>query len=214
MNSLIAYRGTSKLKTIFSILMSLTFMIVWLPFLRAIFDGESYLWGLTYYGLNINGAGVAFPDFFFIIIQLFFYGLLFYGLYWMQNRKLYYALLILWFLNVFGNLIADIIINGDTMFHGDTLNVHISITWIILPLSALALLLIYFILKADTKENETAIPWSPRNKMLMLFILGPVVIQGVLFAIGETSGTTDQIGVIMSIIQCFLIPLIFRPKVN
>ena len=48
----------------------------------------------------------------------------------------------------------------------------------------------------------------------VIIYLQSIAIQGVLFAIGETSGTTDQIGVIMSIIHCFLIPLMFRPKAN
>lgn len=111
----------------------------------------------------------------------------------------------------FGNLISDIIIHGDTMFHGDTMGIHISIAWIVGPLSLVAVMLIYFVIKADIRAEEQYVPWSAKNTKLMIMILGFLPIQAVLFAIGEPQGLTDQIGVIMSITQCYLIPLFLRP---
>lgn len=124
MKTLTAYRNSNVWTKIQAFLLSLTFMIVWLPFVRSLFDGESYAWGTNYFGFFISGNGVT-PSFLFLIIQMALYALLFIGLYRMKNRKLYFGLLFIWWINVFGNLIYDIIVNGDTMFHGDTLNVHI-----------------------------------------------------------------------------------------
>lgn len=211
MKNLIAYRSSTKLTSILTFIMSLTFMIVWLPFLRAIFDGSSYQWGTVYYGLSIHGAGVN-ADFIFVVIQLLFYTALFFSIYWVRNRVWFYGLLIIWYFNVFGNFISEIIMNGDTMFHGDTLNVHISLTWIIIPLSLLALTLVYFVIRADRRAEEQYILWSKKNRVLLYIILGPLPVQAVLFAIGEPHGITDQIGVIMSIIQSFAIPEILRPN--
>jgi len=73
------------------------------------------------------------------------------------------------------------------------------------------LMLIFLVIKADRKAEEQIIPWSTKNKTLLLIILGPLPIQAILFAIGEPHGITDQIGVIMSILQSFLIPMIVRP---
>jgi len=211
MKTLIAYRKSTGLTSALSTLISLTFMIVWLPFIRSIFDGTSYVWGTVFYGIGFRGAGIS-PDFIFIIIQLLFYAALMISMFWFRKRTWFYVLLFVWFMNVFGNLIAEIIISGDIMFHGDTMGVHISLTPILVPLCLLALVFIYLIIRADSKAEEQAIPWSSKNrKLLWLFLLGPLPIQAALLATGEISGTTDQIGVVMCIAQCFLIPRILRP---
>lgn len=208
-----AYRAPTGLTNLLTFLISATFMTTWLPFLRAIFDGESYQWGTNYFGLLFYGAGVN-SDFIYVVIQLLFYSSLMISMYWVQNRTWYYGLLVLWFVNFFGNLISDIVINGDTMFHGETMNVHISITWIVLPLSFLAMLLVYGIIRTDKSGQEQSIPWSIQNTRLLFIILGPLPIQAILFASGEPHGLTDQIGVIISIAQCFFIPFILRPYLN
>jgi len=97
------------------------------------------------------------------------------------------------------------------MFHGDTLNVHVSLTSIIIPLAALSLVLIFFVIRKDLSDGETLILWSASNKKLSLIIFGMLPIQGVLFYMGDPHGITDQIGVILSLLQCFLIPVIIHP---
>lgn len=210
MKTLTAYRQPNVWTNVLTFFLSLTFMIVWLPFVRSLFDGVSYQWGTEYFGFLIYGAGVT-PSFVFLILQLALYVALFVGLYHMRNRKLYAALLGIWWINVFGNLIFDIIVNGDTMFHGDTMNVHISLTAIILPISALALFLVIQVIRSDFRSEEFSFPWTSKNNLMMYLILGPLPIQAMLLASGEPHGITDQIGVIISILQCFLIPFIFRP---
>lgn len=211
MKTPIAYKHSTKLLTGLSILISLTFIIVWLPFLRSIFDGISYQWGLVYFGFGISGAGVT-PSFIFVILQLLLYAALLWSMYWVKNRVVFRFLLAFWWLNVFGNLLSDIIINGGTMFHGDTLNVHVSLTWIVVPLSLLALFLIYRVIRQDQSTPVMNTQWSPKNRIFLLLILGPVAIEGVLFSMGEPDGVTDQIGVFMALAQAFLIPLILRPS--
>jgi hypothetical protein len=119
---------------------------------------------------------------------------------------------VIWYLTVFGSFIAEIIVNGDQMFHGETLNVHISITWIIIPLAVLALLLIGKVILSDMKADDEAIAWNSKNTYWMLIILGPIPVQAFLLASGEPHGITDQIGVIISIAQCFMIPVLLRPR--
>ena len=98
------------------------------------------------------------------------------------------------------------------MFHGDTLNVHISITWIVVPLATLALFMIFLVIREDLAAGGQTISWNMRNRNLMFLILGPLPIQAVLFAIGEPHALTDEIGVIISILQCLLIPIFLRPN--
>ena len=124
----------------------------------------------------------------------------------------FYILLILWWLHVFGNQFFIIIREGDIIFHGDTLNVHISILWIVIPLAILATVLIIMVIVRDKKENETAIAWSKVNTRRAILILSPILLQAILFATGEPHGTSDAIGVMITIIQSYIIPIIFIPK--
>ncbi|MEN2282099.1 ubiquinol cytochrome C oxidoreductase [Algoriphagus sp. SE2] len=208
MKNFIAFRTPNLWTNVLSFFISITFMIVWLPFIRSLFDGTSYVWGTEYFGLKLTGAGIT-PSFLFLIIQMSLYALVIFGLYRMRNRKLYFALLGIWWLNVFGNLLFDILKNGDTMFHGDTLNVHISITTIIVPLAAIAMFLIIQVVR--TEKEDISISWTKKNSTLLNIFLAMLPLLFILLYSGEPHGITDQIGVIIAIAQCFYIPMIFKP---
>jgi hypothetical protein len=210
MDTFIAYRKPGKLANLLTPLLSFTFLIVWLPFLRSIFDGRSYEWGLTYFGHQIYGAGIT-PSFAFLVIQLVFYAALMIAMYRVRNRLLYHILLILWFVNIFVNILFDIAINGDTIFQGDTLGIKISLTWVIIPLSVLALMLIFLEIRADRQAPLQRIPWANKNRNWFWIVAGLLPLQAILLASGEPHGLTDQIGVLITIMQCFLIPLILKP---
>lgn len=210
MESFIAYRNPNKLSTWLTLIISLTFTLAWLPLLRSVFDGRSYQWGMGYFGLQLHGAGIT-PSYLFLVAQLIFFVALFVSMYRAQNRKVYYVLLLLWFVHVFGNLLTDIAINGDTRFEGDTLGISISLFWMVLPLSMLALLLILLTIRADQRAIPQSIPWNAKNRRWLWLILGVLPIQAILLATGKPHGLTDQIGVILAIAQCFLLPLIVRP---
>ncbi len=210
MESFIAYRKPSRLTTLLTFVISLTFMVTWLPLLRSILDGSTYQWGMTWFGLQFSGAGIN-RDIVFLLVQLLFYAALMVSMYRVRNRSIYHGLLVVWFIHVFGNLLSEIIINGDTLFQGDTLNVSISLTSIIIPLSILAFALILLEIRADRKAEPVQIPWTSKNSTLAWIIFGMLPIQALLLATGEPHGLTDEIGVILTILQCFLIPLILRP---
>jgi len=112
---------------------------------------------------------------------------------------------------VFGNLFYDIAMNGDTMFHGDTLNVHVSLLALVVPLGIIALALIVIVFLKDAGFASTGLHWNKKNTVRLLVLYGPLPIQAVLFVFGEPHGISDQIGVIMAILQALLVPLIIRP---
>ena len=136
--TLIAVRANNRLFNFLMIFSGLTFMLVWLPLLRCLFDGKTYSWGMEYFGLNLRSSGIE-ADYFALIPFFVLFALFFYSFYCIKNRTIFYILLFLWWMHNFGNLLFGIIKNGDTMFHGDTLDVHISISAIIIPLSILTL---------------------------------------------------------------------------
>ncbi len=210
MKNLYAYRTPNRWTNVLTVILSITFMIAWLPFIRSAFDGESYVWGMQYFGTWITGAGVT-ASFSFLVVQIVFYAVLIIGLYRMQNRLLYNAFLVTWWLHVFGNLLFDIAVNGDTMFHGDTMNVHISISMIVIPLAALAMLVVVQVIRSGGKAEMSKIDWSPLNSRLLFVFLGTTLLLLPLLATGEPHGTTDEIGVVIAIAQCFFVPFIFKP---
>lgn len=211
MKTPIAVRLNNRLFNSLLIFSGITFMLVWLPLIRCLFDGKSYSWGQDYFGFSFRSSGVE-PDYFILIPFLLFFIAFFYSFYWIKNRKVFYVLMILWWIHTFGNLLFMILRDGDSTFHGDTLNVHISISMIVVPLSILALLLILGIILKDKKLKEVATQWNRRNTIKALIILGPLPLQAIMFATGEPHGLTDEISVIIAILQSFLIPTIFFPS--
>tara|TARA_R110001583_G_scaffold110917_3_gene259990 strand:+ start:485 stop:1135 length:651 start_codon:yes stop_codon:yes gene_type:complete len=211
MKTPIAVRSNNYLFNSLLIFSGITFMLVWLPLLRCLFDGKSYSWGQDYFGLSFSSSGVE-SDYFVLILFLLFFILFFYSFYWIKNRVIFYALLILWWIHTFGNLLFGLIKDGDSTFQGDTLDVNISISMILIPLSILALSLIVAIILKDRKKAEVSIPWNKKNTTKALFILGPLPLQAIMYATGEPHGLTDEISVIITILQSFLIPIIFFPS--
>lgn len=211
MKQLLAYRRPNGWSNTLMFVMSITFMIVWLPFIRSLFDGDTYQWGYTYFGNVISGAGLT-PSFLFLIVQFALYAALIYGMYRMKNRMLYQVLLAIWWVNVFGNLLSDIIINGDTLFQGDTLGVQLSISMIVIPLSILALVLLVMFIRTE-KETQIVSParWRPINQTLWLGFLISLPLVFVLLFFGEPHATTDEIGVLIAIAHCFYLPFVFKP---
>ncbi|NND52236.1 MAG: ubiquinol cytochrome C oxidoreductase, partial [Saprospiraceae bacterium] len=191
MKNFAAVRSRHWLYLVLSLFISFSFIIVWLPLLRCVFDGKSYRWGTQYFGINLASEGLS-VDYLALVIFLIIYLLLFASIYWFRQRMFFYILLIWWWLHSFGNLLYDILRFGDTMFHGDTLNIHISLSKIVYPVSTLALILIIIVILKDRKMKEEQLPWHKNNTRLALLILGPVIVQAVLFAIGEPHGITDR----------------------
>lgn len=210
MKNVFAVRKSNGLFNGLMILSGITFMLVLLPLQRCLLDGESYSWGMNYFGMSFFSKGVQ-PDYFILIPFLLLYVLYFYAFYWVKNRILFYIMLVWYWIHNFGNLLFDILKNGDTEFHGDTLDIHISLSAIVIPLSVVFLIWIVAVILKDKKLAVVQIPWSRKNKIKAILILGILPIQALLYATGEPHGLTDEIGVILTILQSFLFGIIFIP---
>jgi hypothetical protein len=185
-------------------------MLVWLPLLRCLFDGVTYSWGQWYFGKQLFSAGIS-ADYFMLIPFLFLYLALFYAFYYAKNRKIFYGLMIIWWVHFWGNFLLDIVIHGDTQFHGDTLNVHVSLSAIIVPLAIIALLLIIAIIRKDRTMENLSIPRTSNNQLWTWIILAPLPLQAIFFMIGEPHALTDEIAVLITIAQSLALPFIFTP---
>lgn len=210
MKSPIAIRESQLPHNLLLGLAGLTFMLVWLPLWRCIMDGSSYQWGMSYFGRDFHSKGIS-GDLWVLLIQLPFFALLIYSFYWLKNRTWFYSLLGAWFVLNFGNLFYIILLEGGIEFQGDTLGIKTSITGLVLSLGALCLALIGWAVWKDRRAQDKAIPWSGRNKKWAIALLALLPLQFLLFATGEPHGTTDEIGVVLTIAQAVLLPFVFVP---
>ncbi|HSK81753.1 MAG TPA: hypothetical protein VLQ45_35205 [Thermoanaerobaculia bacterium] len=124
---------------------ALSTLIFWLPFVRGIFDGETYEWGLA----GMGGTGIS-------------------GDYWMPALGVALALSIL------------------------------AIFWVIRDMRS-----------GRTRETP---PWTPANQWMTIALAALLPVQFVLLRFGEPHGTTDQIGVILTMLQWFLLGAALAPK--
>lgn len=191
---------------------SLVFLTAWLPLVRGAFDGASYEWGTSYFGRAFAGAGVG-GDYWLPIVRVAF-GLLLLVLGWRGARGPFPWLLVGW--QAFG--LADAVHSAVTdpeafRFRGDTLGVDVSLAWLAPTFYAAALFLSLWWLAKRRGEALARDPgWSTRNFYWLAALAALLPIQLVLLRSGAPHGTTDQLGVVLTMVQWFLLPFALRVR--
>ncbi|MDX1577117.1 MAG: hypothetical protein R3266_01480 [Gemmatimonadota bacterium] len=188
------------------------FVFSWLPLVRVLMDGESYQWGTSHFGVVFSSAGFG-PDAWLVVFKSALLGLLLFGALRGANRW-FRGLLAVWSVAIAADVIHSAITDpGGFEFHGDTLGIHLNLG---LPVVAVVLffagLALYWVVR-EARRNPPVRrpPWTAFNRTLFLFwgLLLPV--QFVLRRFGEPHGTTDAIGVLLTIAQCPLLAAAFWP---
>lgn len=191
---------------------AITLIIVWLPLVRGLMDGESYQWGNSFAGMQLGGRGVR-GDYWFLVIQAAF-GICLLYLGWRGARPPFHWLLVLWQLLIAGQACYNAFTSPeDYRFQGDTLGVDVSLAWVG-PVFAggFALLSIFWVLRDLRTRPKKVVPeWGRANFVFLLIVLGLLPIQFVLLRFGEPHGTRDQIGVILTMTQWILINVALFP---
>ncbi len=71
-----------------------TLLVIWLPFVRGLMDGETYQWGHSFFQWGYGGSGVG-GAYWLIVLQAFFaLALVYFG--WRGARPPFHWLLLLW----------------------------------------------------------------------------------------------------------------------
>lgn len=184
------------------ILTSFTFATSWLPFIRGIADGESYQWGASLFGNVFYGKGIS-GDFYYVVLNVIIGLMLMYSFYWIKNRIAFYLLLILWYGSMIANSFFEVFAGEGYMFHGDTLNIHLDLSFIVIPLMIVVGTFVVYVILEDRKYSFVA-KGTKKNKFWAMLLLTPIPVQAVLFSMGEPHGLTDKIGVIIALLQVAL----------
>ena len=184
----------------------ITFIIVWLPLVRGLMDGESYQWGNSLWGMQIGGRGVH-GDYWLLVIQAAF-GIVLLYLGWRGARQPFHWLLLLWQIPLAAQACYYAFTSPeDYRFRGDTLGVDVSLAWVG-PVFAggFALLSILWVVRDWRTRGERLVPeWGRVNFIFLSIVLFLLPIQFVLLRFGEPHGTRDQVGVILTMTQWLLI---------
>jgi hypothetical protein len=189
---------------------ALTTMVFWLPFVRGLFDGLSYEWG----GFGFSGRGTA-GDYWFVATASVLAIALQY-LAWRGPRAPFYALFGGWHLYLaFTTASAAISDPASLRFQGDTLGVDVSFAVAAPVFMGVAAALVLFWMMRDARSGTRRphwTAWTQRNTRWTLALAALLPMQLVLLRVGEPHGTTDQIGVLVTIAQWFLVSVAVRLK--
>ena len=186
----------------------ITMIIVWLPLVRGLMDGDSYEWGNSFWGIQVGGQGVHGQYWLLLLQAIIGIAVLYFG--WRGARQPFHWLLLLWHIPLGAQAIYDAISSPeDYRFRGDTLGVDVSLAWVgPLFFGGFALLSVLWVIRDFRRERDTAAPeWKRANYVLLLIAVSLLPIQFLLLRFGEQHGPGDQAGVILTMCQWVLINL-------
>lgn len=190
----------------------LTLIIVWLPFVRGLMDGNSYQWANSFWGKQIGGSGVH-GDYWLLLVQAV-VGIAVLYLGWRGARQPFHWLLLLWLIPLAVQACYESFTAPEEYrFRGDTLGIDVSLAWVgPLLYGGFALLAIVWVVRDLKSGRETVSPeWTRLNRAFLTIALVLLPIQFVLLRFGEQHGPRDQVGVILTMLQWVLINLSFVP---
>jgi hypothetical protein len=188
---------------------ALTTIIFWLPLVRSVFDGASYAWAL---GGALGGRGLQGDLWLPALGVTFALATLWLG--WRGARPPFRWLLLGWHLLLGAGATYLAVKHGDQFtFRGDTLGIDVSLA-VIGPLlfGGFALAAVLWVVRdLISGRRPAAPPWTLANRYLLGGLVALLPLQFVLFRFGEPNGRTDEIGVLVTIVQWLLLGLALRP---
>ncbi|HTG93726.1 MAG TPA: hypothetical protein VL866_14135 [Pyrinomonadaceae bacterium] len=193
----------------------LTFVIVWLPLVRGLMDGDSYQWGYSFWGWQASSHGIR-GDYWLVVLQAILGVVLLYRG-WRGAKQPFHWLLLLWHFS----LATQAIYNSETSpedyrLRGDTLGVDVSLAWVgPVVFGGFALLSLLWVIRDMKKSRERLAPeWTSVNRIVLLIAAGLLPFQFVLLRYGVQHGLRDQVGVILTMLQWVLLNLGLYPWVR
>lgn len=207
-----ATRWDQRLFTLLWTWMAFRTLLPWLVTHRISLEGDSYRWGTEYFGHMFHSAGFERPDFLII------YGLLAASLFVMWQLRRHHlrvaAAAMLVYLGFFAADAAQQFLSGEPMmFHGDTLGIHVdlSVPFFILQFGMFAVAIAWWWLLRDIRVEPAPRPVAGFRRLLVMVCIAAFPVQIALLVTGEPHGTTDAIGVIMTLSQWALLAYALYP---
>jgi hypothetical protein len=173
---------------------AVTTLVFWLPTVRGAFDGDSYVWGLV----GLGGHGTRGAYWFPLAGTIFALGMQALG--WRGTRFPFHLLLAGWHLLIGAGVVYLAVTDPEGFrFQGDTLGIPavLAVGWGWRDLRR--------------GPGRPAPPWQSRNRRWLAALVLLLPIQFVLLRFGPPSAASDQIGVLLTIVQWLLVGRALRP---
>ena len=189
-----------------------TMLTFWLPTVRGPLDGDAYAWGWTLWGMHFGGRGLRGDYWVLPLVAVFGVAMLYTG--WRGGRQPFHWMLLLW--NVPAAVEATynaVRFPEEYRFRGDTMGIDVSLAWVgPLVFGAIALASLAWVVRdLRRRQPRVAPPWTGRNTALHIAAVSLLPLQLFLLRAGEPHGTTDKIGVVLTMLQWLLLNLSFVP---
>jgi hypothetical protein len=188
---------------------ALTTVLFWLPAIRGAMDGETYEWGLFGFG----GKGVA-GDYWFPVAAAA-VAIVARVLGARGGRFPFHLLLVGWhaFLAVGAFMIARSDPDG-LRIQGDTLGFDINLA-VVGPVffGLWAAGALFWVVRDWTRKGPREVPpWTSANTRWTAVLIALLPVQYVFLHYGEPDSMADKIGVVMTVLQWFLLGTAVRPR--
>lgn len=190
---------------------AVTTLVFWLPFVRGFFDGPSYAWA---FAGGLRGRGVG-GDFWFPAIGVA-YALAMLYLGWRGARLPFHWLLLAWHLFLAGGAttLAVRAEPGELTFQGESLGIEVDLAVAGPVLFGVFALLALGWSWRDLRSGRSrkAPAWLPANLRFVGLLAALLPVQFVLLRFGEPHGTSDAVGVLLTIAQWLLLGAALKPR--
>jgi hypothetical protein len=187
-------------------------ILPWLVFFRLTFEGDGYSWGTAYFGHMFHSSGLARLDFLVV------YALLMISLFMLwqlrkQNFKLGGTLLLVYLGFFAANALYQFMSGEPMIFQGDTLGVKVdlSMPFFLFNFGMFILAQIWWWGVRDLPQGPGPQPMAGYKRKIIKACILFVPIQLVLLIFGTPHELTDEIGVIGTMLQWFLLAFAYYP---
>ncbi len=190
-----------------------TFILAWLPMVRGVMDGDTYAWGVTWWGFTVGGSGMG--GWFWVLPAQVALGVTLLWLGWRGARPPLRWLLPAWHAALFSSCMVAVISDPDSFrFRGRTAGVDVSLTWVAPALTGVFLLasIGWAVRDARSGARHAVAPWSRVNTLWLGGLLALLPVQWALLHFGEPHGATDLAGVTLTILQWLLLGHVLKPR--
>jgi hypothetical protein len=185
---------------------ALPFVLFWLPLVRSVMDGPTYQWGSGWWGWRLGGAGLE-GDLWYLVSGVIL-GLL---LLWSGARAgaFFRWAAPLWMLLLLADAVRSAITDPEGfVFYGDTLGIRVNLTWLspTFHLVGLIFLGLWLFRWKDAGRSRNPRAGNDVDLRRILAVAALLPLQFALLRFGEPHGTSDAVGVLITIGQWFAVP--------
>jgi hypothetical protein len=188
-----------------------TGILTWLPLIRSLMDGDSYAWGVPYWGIEFSGDGLTGDVWAPPLAAAHVLATLFLG--YRGARQPFHWLLLAWVVPL-GAYMSYFTVAEDMRLQGDTMGMDFSLAWVgpVLFGGMAVLAAVWVVRDLRARRAVEWVEWPRSGRVLAMVALAALPVQLFLLRYGPPHDTTDQIGVILTIVQWIVLNVAFARR--